>query len=251
MNTKTLLKVMYPFFAIVLLCVSLENCVHANKYDPLSEYEKILISNYANNMIDKDAAKSDAINYVRYTIQVRNSLHKKNNALIMVQSLDIKDRIEMEDDIINFSINLIKQIDTLNDVEEYEDVNGIQISISFRELVGHCLHVLSEMRTEESLNYLKNLIKPYREWDSDIFEGLLNDVNQSSKGKFVLNDIRMKSFGALFQPIDQKGENMINEIEVMINNFSENDPVKTHLQRRMEIWKKIYSGELDINRYTY
>lgn len=97
------------------------------------------------------------------------------------------------------------------------------------------IHALGLIRTEAVIDFILSFIEPAENWPDEFKEIMINNPDR----KVLELDFRRNAMGALLQPQDEIGKDLLYLIEEKVNSFNEN-PETSLLQTYVDIWKKIY-----------
>ncbi|MBI1389507.1 MAG: hypothetical protein GC154_13775 [bacterium] len=100
----------------------------------------------------------------------------------------------------------------------------------------HAMYSLGITRTDLSIEFLLGMMEPIENWPESFRVNVLKPGNKNQ----LIKDLREAAMGALLQPQDEKGKELLSVIEQKVTNFNDNDEYKGYLLYNVDVWKKIY-----------
>ena len=252
-------QVIKLFILAAFLFASVSACVHGSKRDILDSYEKELLENYRQPKSGDHSAKNNILDYISTRLTFQSHLGDIDHVAAMISLLKKSDQKIFEDQMIQLSVYLIDG-PSVENIPVSRMEKGLQIEYTPRFTASVILHKLSFLRTDKSMQYIESLIYPVEQWREPEFSSLINQYKNSENDEarkmmqHAIHDLRLKAMGCIFHPLDSVGKTKLSQIEKIVKSFDDDSPstiykTKALLLQRLDIWKKIYSGEIDVTRW--
>ncbi len=218
---------------VLFLLLSWVNFTHANSVE-LSSQEEDMLREYLEQ--DKGNVNVKLPNLVAYISEVINISKEKTkilNMFLLTEAISDFHRTLLEEPIKNFiRINLtngeLKKDDTL-------------------KTLRNAILALGKIRTESSLQFLRNLIVPKRLWKEPdgskvIFyrDTQMNEKDINKTHQDIEITIRQKALSAYLNSDETDTVTLlIDPVEKEIESFDTNDPAKSELLRCIDLYKQV------------
>lgn len=239
----------YACILFLLICAAVcsPSPVQAtSRREILNAAEKEMIQKYKFWM-NKSKFGPVLFNYIKTHLE-SGSESDAYKAVFMIRQLSKKDQKQF------VKPTMDKVVDWFTDASFLEE-NNIPVQYpnaietrSSSMLINEALHTLSYTRDKEAMRFLVDLVHPVEQWKFPWKDKFLNAVEKMPDKQRFIYDLREKSFGAIFQPLDVYGKKRLDDIYRIISRFPDEDPLKHEMLKHYETWKKIYNGKVNAQR---
>jgi hypothetical protein len=256
---STMKNITISMMLTVLIAFSCSTCIHGSRMDILNSQEKEMIKKYHYATSKNSPELTNISDYISSNLTAQSHLGDIQHSLSMMNSIKKRDKKKFEDKLIQLSVYLINS-SSVENVRVYRMEKGAQREYAPSYIINGLFHKISSLRTDKSISYLESLIYPVTKWKEPEFSSLIIRYNNPDNDEAhedmqrAIHGIRSKAMGAIFQPLDSFGKKKLTKVEKIIKSFDEDNPTskfktKELLLKRLDTWKKIYSGVIDVSKW--
>lgn len=190
-----------------------------------TEKDKQMIEEYL--LYDKEKVTFDVefLDYINEKIENGKDAQEIKNGFSMMYNLSSYHKIYFEDILINFLISELTSDKLSKDYMFYD-----------RSII-RAMYALGLVHTDKSIDFLMTFIEPAENWPADLTTKIFNNADKD----LIVYEIRYRMFGALLEPHDEKGKELLVVLGDRINELSDSDEMKQKYEERLERWKFFYT----------
>jgi|GEM_PF-3805586 hypothetical protein len=226
---------MYKIFFSVVIIGFLEIIANARPAIIFNQEEKEILKYYLDyEKDDNNIEYPKIVTYISNTINYNTDFNRWNAAFFLMDQLADQHRRMLETTCKNFIISSLTN-------GSLSKIDNKKLSVIKKSLVS-----LGKIRNESTIIFLEKLVFTHDEWTNPSSENLKLADDQSELDKLsVYRTIRYGAFEGIFDIHDSISETLLNSLEKKIKESRE-DTINRFLLNRIELYRKIYRGEIKI-----